>query len=191
MVSLAFMSVTFFTNEKIRAIYDVVVEKGILVAANKPEADMAAINALFSRFSKYFLGFVFFFQMLATLFNFQLSHFLSLKLKKNIRPKFDFLNLSSPYYISVIPIVSLTIANLVPGLHFTFSSLAVAGLFMPTVCGFSIVHFYAKERKQKNILVIAYLMLLIFPLLIILFMAAIGVIDSFFPVRRELQKKRY
>ncbi|MDR2268289.1 MAG: YybS family protein [Holosporaceae bacterium] len=120
---------------------------------------------------------------LGTIFDFLVAHYVSCRLKINIRPKIDLLNLSISPQIAAFPLAAFIAAASIQSISHICYGLVIAGLAMPLAVGFSIVHFYADYQNNKIILYVFYgLLFLLFPLVIFL-VATLGIFDSFYAIR--------
>jgi uncharacterized protein YybS (DUF2232 family) len=180
------MSLTFHTENYMTKAY-AEISKAILKNDN-PETRL--ISQYFSSFVKYSVGAGVFSKMLATISSLQIAHVICKKMKINIRPEFNTLDLSIPIWIAALPIISLTVAQITPCVSFICSGIFVVGLFAPMVNGFSILHFYANKKQKRSILTSIYIMLFIFPLPIILVTTLLGIIDSFYSIRLLISKSK-
>lgn len=186
-LSLIVMSLTFYNENKILSLYD---ETMKILFKDNTSPEVAIICKQFQKFIKYSVGIGIFSKMLITISNLQIASIISKRLKMNIRPQFDTTNITVPYWLSIISIIFLTVASIAPGLSFIFSGLSVVGLFAPMISGLSLIHFYAQKMKREKILISLYIVLFIFPLPVIFFAIAFGIIDSFYPMRQLISKEK-
>lgn len=173
------MSLTFHTENYMTKAYAEISK--VILKNNNPETQL--ISRYFNSFVKYSVGAGVFSKMLATISNLQIAHVICKKMKINIRPEFNILDLSISIWIAVLPIISLTIAQIIPSISFIFSGIFVVGLFAPMLNGFSVLHFYANKKQRRSVLTSVYIALFIFPLPVILLTVLLGIVDSFYSIR--------
>ncbi len=184
LVSLIFMSLTFYTEKHMAKAFDIAID----AIPNKNSPEICFVIQYLKSFIKYSLGISIFSKMIATISSFQIAYFICKKKKMNIRNEFSILNLSIPNWMAVLPIISLTIAKVAPFFSFVCSGIFVVSLVAPMLAGFSLLHFFAHNKQRRSILTTAYIFLLIFPLPMIISAVAIGIVDSFCKIRQLITK---
>lgn len=178
-ISVILMSLTFHTENYMTKAYAEISK--VILKNNNPETQL--ISRYFNSFVKYSVGAGVFSKMLATVSNLQIAHVICKKMKINIRPEFNILDLSISIWIAVLPIISLTIAQIIPSISFICSGIFVVGLFAPMLNGFSVLDFYANKKQRRSVLTSVYIALFIFPLPVILLTVLLGIVDSFYSIR--------
>ncbi|MDR0678568.1 MAG: hypothetical protein LBF44_03480, partial [Holosporaceae bacterium] len=133
---------------------------------------------------KYSIGMATLIKMFATLLSFNLAHIISKKIRKNIRPEFNFNSLKIDNFMAILPLVCLTIAQVFPKVSFLFSGLFVVGLFAPLICGFLVIHRFLNVRTRF----ILFFFLLVLTLPTILVIIILGIVDSFHSIGRKVSK---
>lgn len=181
-VSLILMSLTFYTEKDMMNAYSEI-PKLFLKTDNPDALLMKKYLTSLEKYVKYAVGANVLSNMMGVISNLYIAHLICKKMKINIRPNFDILNLSVSQLVVILPIVALTIAQIVPCLSFICSGLFVVGLFAPMISGFSILHFFINEKQKRSILMTFYIALFIFPLPVMLLVIMVGIIDSFYSVR--------
>ncbi|MDR2107298.1 MAG: DUF2232 domain-containing protein [Holosporaceae bacterium] len=135
---------------------------------------------------KYAVGMQILMKMLISLLNFHLAHLIAKRMKKNIRPGFDFRHLTIDGFMAVTPLVALTAALLFPSVSFVCSGIFVAGLFAPMICGFSVIKGFSGGQKWErtwNVFFGCALLFLTFPTIVCVVL--LGIVDSFHPIRKN------
>lgn len=186
-ISTVVMSYTMFSEEKMAVLCSAVIDKLFVGAGLKTEA--ALVTEQIKPIMKYFAGFSIFIQMLAIISNLQIAQIISRKFKHNIRPRFDYCNITIPCLLAISPIILLTIAEIFPSISYLGHGLSVVLLFAPMASGLSLIHFYADHTKRNGLLASFYILLLFFALPMLLIAAILGVIDSFRPLRPLIASK--
>ena len=180
---MVIMSFTLRTEESMTKIYEEAVK--IIFSENASFYINGAGQNLRSVI-KYYEGIATFYNMLATILNLQIAYILGRKFKTNIRTSFDVFNITISPWLSILPLVALTLSKILPSLAYVFCGLFVVGLFAPTLSGFSVVGFIAKKRKIRRAPLVITALIIIFPLHIITLISLLGIVDSFYPVRKKL-----
>ena len=180
---MVIMSFTLRTEESMTKIYEEAVK--IIFSENASFYINGAGQNLRSVI-KYYEGIATFYNMLATILNLQIAYILGRKFKTNIRTSFDVFNITISPWLSILPLVALTLSKILPSLAYVFCGLFVVGLFAPTLSGFSVVGFIAKKRKIRRAPLVITALIIIFPLHIIILISLLGIVDSFYPVRKKL-----
>jgi hypothetical protein len=134
---------------------------------------------------KYAVGIGTLIKMFIILLNFNLAHLITKKMGKNIRPGFDFGSLKTNSFMAISPLICLTVARLFPGISFIFSGLFVVGLFAPMICGFSVI-YKLSDVRARFIFSIALLILTLPTMAVALIL---GIVDSFYPIRKDLSRQ--
>ncbi|MDR0632103.1 MAG: DUF2232 domain-containing protein [Holosporaceae bacterium] len=148
-------------------------------------ANAVLLQQYFISSMRYSVGIGALIKIFIALSNFSLAHCITKKIKKNIRPGFDFKKLTFHYFFTIFPLVSLTLANIFTSLSFVGSGLFVVGLFAPMAGGLSVVHrFFEKNRSR---LITFYLALLLITLPLIVGVIILGIVDSFFPLHGKTE----
>ncbi|MDR1560859.1 MAG: DUF2232 domain-containing protein [Holosporaceae bacterium] len=142
-----------------------------------------AINA----FVKYAAGIEVLCNMFSTLSNFYIAYLIGKKTQTNIRTEYNFLELRIPSWLAIFPLVALTATYFFPDFSFVFCGLFVVGLFAPIVSGISLVHYIAKTKNSRYILVIFYVGAFIFPILFFPCVVTLAIIDSFHSLRKSIR----
>ncbi|MDR2645710.1 MAG: hypothetical protein LBC04_00810 [Holosporaceae bacterium] len=179
LASVVFLSLVFYSED--------VLTKNATEALNvlfKPEGASAIfVRQLLLSSVKYSVGIGSLTKMFVTLMNFGLAHFITKRMKINIRQCFDFVNVRIHYTIAILPLVALTAATVSTRISFVCSGLCVVGLFAPIVSGLAAIHRIAKGNIR--ILFVFYFAVLIFTLPLIVVVVLLGIINSF----HEIQSK--
>lgn len=182
-IVMIIMSFTLRTEESMTKVYEEAVK--IIFSENANFYINEARQNLRS-IVKYYEGIATFYNMLAAVFNLQIAYALGKKFKTNIRTSFDIFNITISSWLAIMPLVSLTLSKMLPSLAYVFCGLFVVGLFAPALGGFSVVGFIAKKRKMRHASLIITALIIIFPLHTITLVALLGIIDSFYPIRKKL-----
>ncbi|MDR0753416.1 MAG: hypothetical protein LBE95_01980 [Holosporaceae bacterium] len=181
-ISVAFLSMAFYSESSlIRNVEDAM---NALLKPGDPNAVFLQKYLLSS--VKYAVGIGTLIKMLITMLNFGLAHLIAKKIKKNIRPGFDFNHLTIHYSFAIFPLLSLTLAKIFHCLSFVCSGLFVVGLFAPAINGFSAIHRFAKGSMR--ILIGFYAALLTITLPMAAVVVLIGIISSFQAVSQKTDR---
>ena len=187
--SVIFLSLTFYRHDIILKPYAEALKNFQGLDLNKP--------MYLSPFIKYAVGIGIAVKIFGSIASFRIAQIISVKRKKNLRPKFNFLDLSIPNWLAVLPLLSLalviTLDNIltfddnlsllhVLGGVFVISSLA------PMICGFSLMHKLSEESKREWVLIFLYFLLVFATPFVILSMFFLGIVDSFYDFRTRFAK---
>lgn len=138
-----------------------------------------------------------FLSMFETVFNLEMAYICKVRLKEkfnapgfNSRNSFDFLNLDIPSWMALFPLVAFIFASVFPSFSYVLRGLGVVGLFAPATCGFSLIYWVASKRGNRRLITLFIVLTLVFPIYLILAIAMLGIINSFYPLRGFLDKSR-
>jgi hypothetical protein len=179
LAGVVFLSLVFYSED--------VLAKNAMEAMNilfKPnDAGAIFVRQLLLSSVKYSVGIGSLTKMLVTFMNFGLAHFITKRMKRNIRPGFDFESVGVHYSLAILPLVALTAATVFPSISFICSGLCVVGLFAPIISGLAAIHRIAKGNVRT--LLIFYFALLVFTLPLIAAVVFLGIINSFHKIQRK------
>ena len=146
------------------------------------------LSALVHPFVKFSVGIGIFIKMLVSVLNFRLAQVISQKNRKNLRPNLNFLNLSVPNWLALLPLVSLSLALTFENIAYVFCGVFIVSSFAPLICGFSLVHDYSHKSHQNWALILIYSCLFFMPFFILTSLIFLGIIDSFYDFRTKFAK---
>jgi hypothetical protein len=179
LAGVVFLSLVFYSED--------VLTKNATEAMNillkSEDANAIFVRQLLLSSVKYSVGIGSLTKMSITLMNFGLVHFITKRMKINIRQGFDFGNVKIHYAMTILPLVALTAAFVFTSISFVCSGLCVVGLFAPIISGVVAVHRIAKGNART--LFIFYSALLIFTLPLIAAVILLGIINSFHEIQRK------
>ena len=184
--SVIFLSLTFYNKDVILKAYDEAFN--ILKNMDGLKGMQQDLSVLLPPFVKFSVGIGIFIKMLASVINFRIAQILSQKNRKNLRPNFNFLNLYIPNWLALLPLLSLSIVLTFENIAYVFGGIFIVSSFAPLICGFSLIHDYARKLKQNWVLILLYAFLFFMPFFILTSMVFLGIIDSFYDFRTKFSK---
>lgn len=177
------MSFTLRAEESITKIYEEAVK---IIFSENANFYISGAGQDLRSVIKYYEGIATFYNMLATILNLHIAYALGRKFKTNIRISFDMINITISNWLAVMPLVALTLSKMLPSLAYVFCGLFVVGLFAPALGGFSVIGFIIKKRKMRRAPLFITALVIIFPLHIMTLVALLGIVDSFYPIRKQM-----
>lgn len=184
-IVLVIMSFTLRTEESMTKIYE---EATKIIFSNNSELYMSNVGQNFRSIIKYYEGIATFYNMFVTILNLHIAYALGKKFKTNIRKSFDVFNITISPWLAVMSLIALTLSKMFPSMAYVFCGLFVVGLFAPTLSGFSVIGFIAKKRKMRRTPLIITVLIIIFPLHVMMLVALLGIVDSFYLIRKRISE---
>lgn len=136
---------------------------------------------------KYSVGINVLTKMCFVAFNLQLAFLLSKKMKKNIRPGYNLLDIRVDSWMVVLPLATLSLSFIFPNFAFILCGIAIVSGFAPMFCGLSFVHCLYAKKHHRRVLIAYYLALFMIPVPMIIGTVILGIIDTLCQVRDRLK----
>lgn len=163
----------------------------LLISSNSNVFNNIAVKKYIEASVKYSVGINVLTKMCFVVFNLQLAFFLSRKMKKNIRPSYNLLNVRIPNWMVVLPLISLSLSFIFPKFAFILCGVSIVSSFAPMFCGLSFVHCLYAKKHQRRVLIAYYLALFMMPVPIIIGTVLLGIADTLCQIRDRLKLASY
>ena len=185
--SVVALSMTFCTEQTMTEASQAAMDLLLSNGKGNNDINAIAIKQYLAFFVKYSVGISVIMKMMFSLLNFQLGHLISKRLKKNIRPEFDFSNIRIGNMMILLPLVSLTLSYIFPRIEFILCGIFVVSLFAPIISGLSLIHCFYTRKHKRRILIAYYLALFMMPIPMLFGTALLGIVDGLYPIRQRIK----
>ena len=185
--SVILLSVTFCTEQAMTEASQAAMNVLLNNSKDGNNVNAIAIKNYLSAFVKYSVGISVVMKMMMCILNFQFGHLISKRIKKNIRPEFNFSDIRISNWMILLPLVSLSLSYIFPQSSFVLCGIFVVSLFAPTVSGLSLIHCFYERKHKRRILMAYYLALFMMPIPMLAGTALLGIIDGLYPIREQIK----
>jgi len=181
LVLVLFMSLTLFTKENLNAALKELLD--FLESNKNNDVKALMLRQRITPLIQYSLGGWALVTMLITSVSLGLANVIAKKMKKNIRPGFEFKKLEVNPLLTIAPLVLLVLIQIFDS--FICSGLFVASLFSPIMAGLSAVHRLLAGPNENKMLAVFYcsISVVIIPALVII--VFLGIVDSFHRIEKS------